>query len=82
MHRALETTIHDSMAQFWEQHGVMDKAEYISVLRVCTPRPTRMLPRIMQPRKTCPSRGPTQARLLREPSRIQFLDSTGLSSTL
>ncbi|KAH7952272.1 hypothetical protein HPB52_021121 [Rhipicephalus sanguineus] len=32
LHQALETTKHDSMALFWEHHGVMDKAVYMSVL--------------------------------------------------
>ncbi|XP_040357685.2 uncharacterized protein LOC120841632, partial [Ixodes scapularis] len=48
MHQALETTNYDSMEQFWEHHGVADKAEYISVLRAGTPRATIMLPRTVQ----------------------------------
>ncbi|KAH7983312.1 hypothetical protein HPB52_010816 [Rhipicephalus sanguineus] len=48
MHQALGTTNYDSMAQFWEHHGIVDKAEYISVLRAGTPRPPLMLPRTVQ----------------------------------
>ncbi|KAM7313248.1 uncharacterized protein ISCGN_003126 [Ixodes scapularis] len=48
MHQALETTNYDSMEQFWEHHGVADKAEYISVLRAGTPCATIMLPRSVQ----------------------------------
>ncbi|XP_042149867.1 uncharacterized protein LOC121837984, partial [Ixodes scapularis] len=48
MHQALETTNYDSIEQFWEHHGVADKAEYISVLRAGTPRATIMLPRTVQ----------------------------------
>ncbi|KAH7967840.1 hypothetical protein HPB52_002911 [Rhipicephalus sanguineus] len=33
MHQALETIKYHSVAQFWEHHGVMDKAECSSVLR-------------------------------------------------
>ncbi|KAG0418289.1 hypothetical protein HPB47_004980 [Ixodes persulcatus] len=39
-HQALETANYDSMEQVWEHHGVTGKAEYISVLRAGTPRPT------------------------------------------
>ncbi|KAH7944311.1 hypothetical protein HPB52_018213 [Rhipicephalus sanguineus] len=28
MRQALETTNYDSIAQFWENHGVMDKEDY------------------------------------------------------
>ncbi|KAH7957760.1 hypothetical protein HPB52_022642 [Rhipicephalus sanguineus] len=40
MRQALGTTNYDSMAQFWERHVVMDKAEYISFLPAGTPRAT------------------------------------------
>ncbi|KAH7940289.1 hypothetical protein HPB52_022826 [Rhipicephalus sanguineus] len=48
MHEALETTNCDSMAQFWEHHGVVDKPVYMSVLRSGTPRPTLMIRRSVQ----------------------------------
>ncbi|KAH7951208.1 hypothetical protein HPB52_006309 [Rhipicephalus sanguineus] len=50
MYQALETTNYDSMAQFREHHGVMDKAEYISVLQAGTHRPALMLPRTVTQR--------------------------------